>query len=286
MKPNPHTTTARLHLSMLTTIFTLFLFSVVTISCKKDISSEKLLSGSNLGLPPQLIDSSLKSIIFLWSGPIDSSVMYGFTYDSNRNLLRVDISKKYGFSKDSSSIRITRNSKGMITSTVKNNVTGIKFISDSLNHYKYALRGNRDTIVYVYSGNRITEVRSMESDSLEHKWIYVYDSANFNNVTSIKSYVAQNFYWKFAGSVSYGYDTKVNPLKLSNERILIFGAPAGLENEMFGSINNVTARTNTDQNYKSTYSYYKYNINSQNKPISAIVSPIGGGRASSIYYNY
>lgn len=157
----------------------------------------------------------------------------------------------------------TRNSNGKIVNVLFNDYNSPQQIN-----YAYTLDSNQNYLtclitytpsttnnstgeVYVYSGNKISQINHSDGEKVK----YTYDS-NENVIKVDKS--IENGSW--ITDANYTYDNKVNPFQLEG---LIVGRFISCGN------NNITSVTMVNQPISYSRNY-KYNYNSNNKPSTCI----------------
>jgi hypothetical protein len=246
-------------------------------------------------------NNSEKLVKVVQKSGADSTVIT-YSYNSNQKLTReITLGVSAGTSFDND-FRIARNGSGIIDSTIqKSSAFVVAGIDSIVTHYHYS--ANRytsavfklslfgfdvtDSAVYSYdgSGKIISEEHFQQLSPLPYlkslKVDYTY-SAN-GNISSVKqsSYDITTSAYVPAVTLNYTYDTKVNPLIMSTEGIVLN------RNSLFGA-NNATKSDYIDivdptQNFTDDLVYI-YNTN--NKPATAIDTQTPAGTVSNITYYY
>lgn len=244
-----------------------------------------------------------------------NSVVTTYTYDSERRLIKEQI-----LAGNNPELRINRNAAGIIITTGENSPLSEVMALDSIaTHYNYdnSLKrytssvsyyagGDRDSIVYIYDNNeRIVsdEHYGYNVNSLPQTLIPNY--RNTYTFSTSSTGILVNVLNERRGStggfesyqvLEYVYDSKINPLRLLNETILL--SSLGLYNSYFisyppyglglYSANNTTKIVYTKfPAPESDFTLdYIYNYNLLNLPDSSTAIRTPGGDITTTKYYY
>ena len=231
------------------------------------------------------------------------SVVITYGYDAAKRLI---LEKIVGISQGvnvGNEQQIIRNGSGIITKLVQKNaalqqagldsiVTAVHYdastsrYSSKVQEITFMGFSSKDSSVFIYDANgKITGEDSYQSDplsgtySLTFKTVYAY--ATNGNLDSFKQYDLSNGSTDLVATVTYTYDTKVNPLHLNNEAFVI-GKPESISvnNIVMAQYNDLTDPTN-NITFSNTYTY-----NSANKPATGISTQNPGNIVSNGAYYY
>jgi YD repeat-containing protein len=269
----------------------LFLFS-----CQKEIEFDFGNGGSGVGPRDGVL---IKAV----SKTDADSIVVNYTYDGSKRLLSEKITGNSQGIDVGSDLRIIRNSAGIITGLVQKanalQQSGIDSVITKVYYNQGASRYSakvfeislfgftvKDSSVLVYDGtSKIIREDMYQSDPLTGSYVLTlkseYTFSANGNLESIKQYDLSSGTSNHVSTITYAYDSRVNPLRLNNEALVI-GNPVLLSanNVATGQFEDVITPAN-NITITNTYTY-----NSFNKPLSGITTQNPGNMVSdnSFYY--
>jgi hypothetical protein len=279
--------------------FGVILFSIlVFVSCQKEIDWG--LGASN---NPNLLLVKIKSKTGTDTTQVD------YSYDASKRLIREKTTGVSGGTSLDNDLVIKRNASGIITTTVQKSAillaAGVDSIETRYNYstttskytssvFQFTIAGTTitDSTVYNYNGSgRITgddhylQVSGLPiplPPLLGLKNYYIY-SVSGTNIDSVKQDAATipGGPLSPASVQAYKYDSKINPLIILNEALLL--ARTGLYNVNNTTRTVVTNAIDPTQDFTMDYTY-KYNI--VNKPDSSAGTRTPGGTVTTTKYFY
>jgi len=231
----------------------------------------------------------LSKLLIKWEGRSDSTED-AFTYDANSKLVGIVSHNFFSGSAEIITGIFTRNSNGYITSFIYDDHMNTLNI-DASGHYIYKIIDNatsKDSLVYTYNGSQITQTIDFVDFGSGYqpvgKYVITYD-ANGNILNQeTYGYISP---WILMRKVTYTYDSKLSPLQLNNDDIIITDVTEGVENESYVGHNNVIRRV--IENYypsETITTNFVYTYNSYNMPLTAIGTKSPGGEISTTTYTY
>lgn len=253
--------------------FAILSLSIICYSCKK--SDENTSATTPTNTTNEIL---LRKIVTTNISPSEKDSIQYF-YDNNNRLIKMMAnSPNY-----SDTLNITRNVTGMVTSFIYRNTNGsyssIVTIDPTSSHYISSKginnSGQRDTITYVYTANKITKTLS-NSPAI---FIRGNRTITYDNSGNLIKDSSLNFVFKRS------YDTNVPSLTLGNE-ILIYGSDetghsAAEENT---GTNNVTSQSVIQYGTPGYNFTYVYTYNSENRPVTVIEKNGTVTKSTSIFY--
>jgi hypothetical protein len=268
-------------------ILNLLLISFL-FSCKKNVS--------NVSNNPAVLSNLLVKIV---SKSGNDSVVTEYSYDIGKQLVLEKETSVTSGATEKRSLKILRNSgiviqtteiadyliasgvdsivtlfanaAGRYTSSVFNITQGGTSVQDSV-YYLYDGAGRiiRDQHFQKVSGTPFTQIFKQE---------YIYSSAG--NIDSVKQSDFSGGVYTLSNTVAYNYDSKLNPLQLQNEAVILY---------LFelGGVNNATK---TQADFISSPSYnnsvtvvYTYRVD--NRPSASVSTKLPSGKVSNETYFY
>ncbi|MBB1283891.1 hypothetical protein HRH25_05865 [Flavisolibacter sp. BT320] len=276
---------------------------LVTVACQKEASLENPdpTTGGGGGNTPT---GQLTRMVLVT--PTDS-LAYNLFYDAAGRLIFIDASAiSY-----TEQVRFKRNASGIIEQIVlKNSGLQSANIDSVVTRYYYNTAKSRyeygifeldilgatyiDSTEFVYNtaGNLTSRISHAggTGTQFEPAAMLEYTQAGAN-LNSVKSYSYSGSDWDIDYTINYSFDSKINPLRLGIETLLIdpYISPAfGLNSSIYFGANNATVIDYIDpvdpgENYKitTTYSY-----NSVDKPAGATAVESPGNLSSSWRFYY
>ena len=279
-------------------LFSLCAATILFSACKKESSLENPDNnpggGVGGGNPAQAL---LTRMVFVAGG---DSVATDYTYDANKRLTTFTYATTGG---GNIFKRIVRNSAGIMTGFITKSEElqglGIDSLVTTLNYdntenrYAYSTSSlsvggvsYNDSTAYIYDGNRnLTQKVSYAqvSSATYEPYQKVEYSYGSGNVLSEKYYdTDNNGNWQLLGTYDYSYDSKINPIKLGHEAMIV------LDDGTYFSNNNVISMGITDpadpsNNYSLTTTYI---YNSADKPSSGESVETGTSNKYALRYYY
>lgn len=254
--------------------FAILSLSIICNSCKKSDENTSATTPTNNTTNEILLRKIVTTNV---SSSVKDSLQY--FYDNNNRLIKI-ISNYVNFS---DTLNITRNSNGLVTSFISRNTnriySSVVTIDPASSHYTSKIGfnnlGERDTITYVYTANKITKtLGNLPAIYNRPNRTITYD----NNGNLIKDSTL-NFVFKRT------YDTNVASVTLGNE-IIIYGADEAGKSaaEENTGTNNVTSQS-VIQYGTSGYNFtYVYTYNNENRPATVIEKNGTVTKSTSIFY--
>jgi hypothetical protein len=254
--------------------FAILSLSIICYSCKKSDDNASTTTPTNNTtneiLLRKIVTTNIPSLI-------KDSIQY--FYDNNNRVIKI----MANYSNYSDTLNITRNSNGLVTSFISRNTNRIYSsnvtIDPTSSHYISKIGfnnlGQRDTITYIYTANKIT--KTLGNSPL------IYNRPNrtitYDNNGNLLKDSTLNFVFKRT------YDTNVPSLTLGNEIIIYGGDETGQSaaEENTGS-NNVLSQS-VVQYGNPGYNYtYLYTYNIENKPATVTEKNGTVTKSTSIFY--
>ena len=260
------------------------LLAVCAVSCSKEESLENGNGGTGGGNTNGVLLSQI--VIHLGADSATTS----FLYDGNKRLLTETNEGLLSIVSDDYLQRVTRSAQGVIqrvvvydNSTLTDSIEYFVRYNSSNSRYiaklTYDDAGNSvDSIAYNYdnSGKIVSQIAYVNFGSGFEpitKDTMIYDGGG--NIKRTVTYERDGNVWDDIGEMAVDYDIKVNPLKLSQEAVV-------LDRAQYHGNNNPTKITIMDydepmfnQEITITYTY-----NSADRPVTANISIPGAGGAS------
>lgn len=277
------------------------LAAIAFVSCQKELSVE---NRNGVPPPPDPVPDTLGDLLVrqVTSYTTVDSVVTQYSYDGAKRLIGIAMAGSVGSNNIDQTQTITRNGSGTITQITLLDATagGGTLVTDVFydaanNRYSHTIiRLNFngtvfvDSTVFTYStSGNISAVDDYEQDPASGTFQpyfrneYVYAG---NAVDSAKLFNADpaTGAWTALSTVVYGYDSKINPLILSNAESILLTLPH------LYAINNNNSQESI--NYQSPSSGFTmtttFTYNSKNKPVTSVttVLPFGAGATGAYYY--
>jgi len=277
-----------------------FLFSllvIVFVSCQKEIDW-----GLGNG-------STAQKLIRIKSKTGTDTTQIDYSYDAAKRIIREKTTGIAGGTNLDNELIINRNSSGIITTSVQKAAALVAVGIDSVvTRYNYNTGTSRytssvfalaipgiavnDSAVYVYDagGRIISDAHYLQIGglpiplpallSLKNNYIYSASGANLENIQQ-EAISTPGGPLSPVSSQNFTFDTKINPLIILNEAILL--ARTGLYNT-----NNATKTvlSNTISPASNFTMDYTYKYNSSNKPDSSFGTRTPGGAITATKYFY
>jgi hypothetical protein len=252
--------------------FAILSLCIIIYSCKKsDDNTTPANNKANEILLRKIVTTNI-------STSLKDSIQY--FYDNNNMLIKI----MANYAAYSYTLNITRNANGMVTSFGYQNTNGsyssVVTSDPTSSHYISSKGinnlGQRDTINYVYTANKITKTLSNSpAIFIRGNRTITYD----NNGNLIKD-SSLNFVFRRT------YDTNVPSLTLGNEILIYGGDETGQSaaEENTGS-NNVTSQSVVQYGVPGYNYTYVYTYNSENKP-ATVTEKNGSVIRSTSVFNY
>lgn len=258
------------------------LTTLTVVSCTKEKSFE--VENGNGGGGGNT-DGDLLTKIVIQLGPDSTTTTFG--YDGSKRLISEANKGQINFTSDDSLVRITRNTQGIIEKVEEfpNPLLAdatVWFVRYNTTTKRYTARltkdasGNvEDSIAYTYDGSGKIVLQTWFADfgaGFEElvKDTIIYDGAG--NIKKLLSSEHDGVEWEEVGEQTMEYDSKVNPLKLGAEAVV-------LNRHQYYGDNNLTKVTIIDYDMPSmsqevtlTYTY-----NNSGKPLTAAIALPGAG---------
>ncbi|HMK25260.1 MAG TPA: hypothetical protein VK483_04455 [Chitinophagaceae bacterium] len=279
--------------------FGVILFSIlVFVSCQKEIDW-----GFDSGNP------ATKLLVRIKSKTGTDTTQLDYTYDAGKKIIREKTTGISGGTSLDNDLVIKRNASGIITTTVQKSAALLAAGIDSIEtRYNYNTGTSKytssvfqisipgfdvtDSAVYNYDGSgRITgddhylQINGLPIPlppvlSLKNYYIY---TASGSNIDSVKQDAATTPGGPLSpvSSQAYHYDSKINPLIISNEAILL--TRTGLYNANNPTKAVVTNTVDPTQDFTMDYTYRYNNVN---KPDSSYGTRTPGGTVTAAKYFY
>jgi hypothetical protein len=272
-------------------VFAMAALVLLIYSCQKETSFEVSTNGNGGGGGST---NGTKLVMMTQKGVDDTSTAI-YKYNSSNRIIEQKISQQQGAVSASLITTFTRNSSNMITKAVLSSpefaAAGIsdinEFFSFDATSKKYksiltrvTMRGTEyiDSAVIIYNAsNQIASLIEYEFNGVEYdlseKLLFTY---NGNNVVKEELFAADGTGgWDFDESVSYEYDTKVNPLYYPEDAIALMLSGTYVSYANFFSANNITKRTITTSDPATETGTITYTYNADNRPSTAVSSAAG-----------
>ena len=275
---------------MIRSIVFFFLLSAFLVSCQKEIDWG-------------LTNATEKMLIRVVKKSGTDSVITNYTYDASKRLVREKTTGTWQTVDRDNDMTIVRNSTGVIIKVIEKAQYLIASGVDSVvTRYNYDLATSRyassvadlnqggisvsDSVAYRYdmSGRIIRDdhfqsVTGFPTVQL-FKQEYVYTASG--NIDSVKQFSHNPLSGVFTLSIiyTYMYDTKVNPMKLNNEAILLYRFPLFGANNALRIQSKFISNPAFDSNSDLVFTY------TGNKPQTAVSTDMPGAIVSNITYFY
>lgn len=234
----------------------------------------------------------------------DSSV-YLFTYDAAKRLSRVDVNSG-GVTEQ---IRFQRDAAGLITqSIIKSTDVSDLGIDSLITRYHYSTAQSRyqsvvfdlpaqslaysDSTVFVYDASgllagKISYAAASGASVPIEKFEFAYTGGN---MTSMKNYEYDGA-WQPVYTFDYTYDSKVNPLQIGVEALLVDAyamASFGLNTTaIYFGANNASVVAYSDADVSDNYALSStFTYNAANKPVAGTATETPGGGAYKWRFDY
>jgi hypothetical protein len=277
---------------MIRVLGVVFIFSVLAlVSCQKEI---------DWGLGGAA--DSLLVRVFQKTGP--DSITINYSYDASRRLKEEKITGTSQGIDAGNDLVINRNSSGIISNTVQKSAALVSAGIDSVvTRYHYDVAAGQytssvfditlfgftasDSAVFVYDASgKITRVEHSQSlagmpYSLLLKQEYTYSAGG--NIATMKqfSYDTTSGMYSLVSTLTYTYDSKINPLKINTEAIVLTrSAFFGPNNATMTQFDDATTPAN---NFSDTIVYV---YNAGNKPQTTSDTRTPSGTVSNISFYY
>lgn len=263
-----------------------FAVALLLLSCQKERSWED-------GTVP---GSTLVKVVTKVSNTDSTITTYG--YDNKTYTSQNVIGDDYLF--NGNDVEITRNSEGIIQKIqvsepggddflyMVNYNTSTKQYTSKVATYKVQNATYKDSIAYKYNASgKIIEELAFTDDGATGGYVeigkYEYSYDGSGSLLTIKDYYYDPSTGEFEGisEVAFAYDSKVNPLILNTEAILV-------DDVLFNSNHNVvkvSINNFADPTYNETIDFV-YTYDALDKPVSAEVTFASIGAPVPVYFYY
>lgn len=272
------------------------IFSVIIMSsCQKEIDWGTTTGSSAVN----------QKLVKITSKTGTDSTVITYTYDNQNRLIKESTVGVTGGTVIDNALTINRNATGVILNTVQKSpalvTAGIDSVLTRFNYNStsaiytssiFSLTAFgftvTDSAVYSYdaSGKIISDLHFLKTgilppiQSLKNQYTYSPNGLNLTSLDQLASTTPGGPLSPVASQV-YNFDSKINPLIIKNEAVLL--ARTGLFNANNGTKLVVTSTASPATNFTMDY-VYKYN--SSNKPDSSYGTRTPGGAVTSTKYFY
>jgi len=270
--------------------------SIILFSCQKEAGFSNSSNSSGGGSGTRLAKVVQKQGA--------DSVVIEYTYDGSGRLTQEKITGMSAGIDVSNTLKIIRNSSGIITQTIQINAQFQQLgIANVTTNYHYNTSTNKytssvfsltlsgfstsDSTLYTYDAagkiikGDLYQTITGQPYELSFKEEYSYSAAGNLDMIKESSYDPGTSSFDQVASIAYTFDNKVNPLKLGTDGVAILRVSSyGPNNATKSEFTDLSDPTN-NQTSNIVYTY-----NSNNMPATATMTDTPGGAISTVIYYY